>query len=709
MRSSTNPAVRLLDDAEPTTNLLESSHRLRASRPALEPPATQAGEHGAAGLAESETRLALSSSLASQRGGAPPASPAAPIRVRQEHARIGPYQVVCELASGGMATVYLTLHRSVEGFQKLCAVKRIHPHLAGDRAFTEMFVDEAQIAARISHPYVCSVFSFGRSQDSHFIAMEFLRGEPLSAVSRRVARSPELGDDPHFPLLAARIIANLAEGLHAAHTLRDDRGALLEVVHRDVTPQNLFLMYDGSVRVTDFGIAQARQRLHHTQGQKLKGKLSYIAPELLNRGTASAQVDVWGLGVVLWELLAGRRLFLGSSEGETLASVMSRVVSAPSEYRATVPLELDRIVLRALERDPQHRYRSARDMARDLERFLKNCGDAVPAMDVADWMTRVFPDGAERLQGLAELAAHVSAETADETVVRVPSAPPLANSRGSLPSLPTLPVATAIYDPPARSTPGQGAPVEAPPLPAPRPPLETGGESALGPATLAAPQVARGSRSGRQRWLAAAVVAALAVLAIRAALPQDLHMPPSAPAGAFTPAAAAPRADSPRAEVSVSPVEVNALVSADDVAAADEMIGDEATAADQTAADQTAADQVVALDSLPLLAVEPEAVASAKPKPLAAARAAAPAAKSAAAAAPAPPAAAQQGVVYVTTPGGVAEVSSGGRSLGRAPGKFRLSVGRHELVLLGDNGVRRVVSVAVAAESPTLVTVKLAP
>lgn len=701
MSSSPNPASRRLEDVEPTTNLLlESRNRLRASAPVNEPIAAAPAPGGAVGPGESETRLAVHSSLASPSGGAA-ASPAAPIRVGQHHARIGPYQVVCELASGGMASVYLTLHRSVEGFQKLCAVKRIHPHLAGDRAFTEMFVDEAQIAARISHPYVCSVFSFGRSQDSHFIAMEFLRGEPLSAVSRRVARSPELGDDPHFPLLAARIIANLAEGLHAAHTLRDDKGALLDVVHRDVTPQNLFVMYDGSVRVTDFGIAQARQRLHHTQGQKLKGKLSYIAPELLNRGTASAQVDVWGLGVVMWELLAGRRLFLGSSEGETLAAVMSRVVSPPSEYRSSVPLELDRIVLRALERDPQHRYRTARDLARDLERFLKDSGDSVPAMDVADWMTRVFPEGAERLQGLAELAAHVSAATADETVVRIPSAPPLASSRDAMPSLPTLPVATTLYDPPpppsAPTSATQAAAVDATALPPPRPRLETGGDAALGPATLAAPELAAQTQSsGRWRWLAVAPIAALAVLGIRAALPPDLDVPPSSDATVATHAAIAPApGDVSLDAVSVSPVEVNALAAPEEGAAA----GD-----------------VVALDSLPVLDEELEAEAPAtpaKPRSTAPARGAAALAASPAAPSPQPApaaaAAAQQGVVYVTTPGGVAEVSSGGRSLGRTPGKFRLSVGKHELVLRGDNGEHRIVSVSVAPESPTLVTVKLAP
>jgi serine/threonine protein kinase len=324
-----------------------------------------------------------------------------------------------------MASVALTLHRSVEGFQKLCAVKRIHPHLATNRGFTEMFVDEAQIAASINHPYVCSVFSFGRSHNSYYIAMEFLQGEPLSALFRRVARSPEIGDEPRFPLLVARLLANLAEGLHAAHTLRDNQGAPMDVVHRDVTPQNLFVLYDGSVRVTDFGIAQARTRLHHTHGEVLKGKLAYIAPEILNHAPPSAQVDIWGLGVVLWELLTGRRLFAGASEGETVILVMSQAVPRPSEFRSNVPAELDRIVLRALERDPTLRYRTARDLASDLERLLTASGDAVPARDIAEWMAHTFPEGAERIQGLRELAAHVGAIAGDKVFGLTSSSPPV--------------------------------------------------------------------------------------------------------------------------------------------------------------------------------------------------------------------------------------------------------------------------------------------
>ena len=190
----------------------------------------------------------------------------------------GPYHLALEIASGGMATVYLAVH-GLEGFQNTVAVKRIHPHLAKDKQFVDMFVDEAHIAARINHPFVCRVFDFGKAADgSSYIAMEFLRGEPLSRVFR--ALTPERIAEPRHPTIIARLIANLAEGLHAAHTLKDTHGQSLEVVHRDITPQNLFVLCDGTVRVTDFGIARARVRSHHTEGGRHVRQLALDAPAL---------------------------------------------------------------------------------------------------------------------------------------------------------------------------------------------------------------------------------------------------------------------------------------------------------------------------------------------------------------------------------------------------------------------------------------------
>ena len=351
---------------------------------------------------------------------------------------VGPYHLALEIASGGMATVYLAVH-GLEGFQNTVAVKRIHPHLAKDKQFVDMFVDEAHIAARINHPYVCRVFDFGKTRDnSYYIAMEFLRGEPLSRVFR--ALTPERIESPRHPTIIARLIANLAEGLHAAHTLKDTHGQCLDVVHRDVTPQNLFVLCDGTVRVTDFGIARARVRSHQTEGGRIKGKLSYMSPEQLNQHPVDCRSDLWSLGVVTWELLTGRRLFRASSEGETVMSVLSRPIPPPSRFAGSVPRQLDAIVLRALSRDPELRFASARELARALETFLAAASDTVPTMDVAEWVEQLFPDAAKHSDSLVELA-HAVLPPERRQSQRPPSLPvtgPSSSNEHSKEGAPTL-------------------------------------------------------------------------------------------------------------------------------------------------------------------------------------------------------------------------------------------------------------------------------
>jgi len=320
----------------------------------------------------------------------------------------GPFRLVCEIASGGMATVHLAINRGVAGFEKFVAVKRIHPHLAQATEFYEMFVDEARIAALVDHPYVCRVFDFGRADQSYYIAMEFLHGEPLSKV---LACAGEKNlHDPCFPHIAARVIANFAEGLHAAHSLCDVNGRNLDIIHRDVTPQNLFVLYDGTVRVTDFGIARARHRLHETHGGRLKGTLAYMAPEQLKRANIDQGVDIWSLGAVLWEMLTARKLFRCSNDGETVMDVMTHAIVAPSHYNPHVSRELDQIVLRALSRDRSERYATAAELARALEQYLTHSGDSVLAMDVAEWLSGLFPTGKERGRELFDLARAAAEE-----------------------------------------------------------------------------------------------------------------------------------------------------------------------------------------------------------------------------------------------------------------------------------------------------------
>ncbi|MCZ7682198.1 MAG: serine/threonine protein kinase [Sandaracinaceae bacterium] len=316
---------------------------------------------------------------------------------------VGRYEMGAEIASGGMATVYLARMSGAAGFEKLVALKRVHPHLAKEDAFVDMFLDEARIASRIQHPNVCQVFDFGEADGEYFIAMEFLVGETLAKVQRSIAGSGFL-HDPRRPFVAVRLIADACEGLHAAHELRGKGGELLDVVHRDVSPQNLFVGYDGNVKVVDFGIASASDRLHQTSSGTVKGKFAYMAPEQARGKRVDRRADVFALGVVLWELLAFQRLFRRDTPAETLVALMGEDIKPPSNVSPLSPPELDDIVLKALERDPDKRYQTARELGRDLVRAAGRIGDSVDRVEVAEWMEALFPEGRRRHSILLESA-----------------------------------------------------------------------------------------------------------------------------------------------------------------------------------------------------------------------------------------------------------------------------------------------------------------
>lgn len=318
--------------------------------------------------------------------------------------RIGRYQLCFELASGGMASVYLARAEGSPGFQKLVALKRIHPHLSKEKDYVDMFLDEAGIASRITHPNVCSVFDFGEAGGEYFIAMEYLVGEPLSRVHRRVVANVDQRSSPLLPARMARIIAQACEGLHAAHELRDADGESLKVVHRDVSAENLIVTYDGTTQVVDFGIAHASQRAHHTEAGQVKGTFPYMAPEQMTAAAVDRRVDVWALGAVLWELLTHRRLFLRDTDVNTMYAVLSSEIKPPSEHRGDVPPELDEIVLKALQRNPDERWQTTRDMGRALGRVLAQQEELVGPAELSDWMDELFPEGEARKRQLMEIA-----------------------------------------------------------------------------------------------------------------------------------------------------------------------------------------------------------------------------------------------------------------------------------------------------------------
>ncbi len=317
---------------------------------------------------------------------------------------LGPYRLCLELAVGGQATVYLARAENKAGMCRFVAIKRLHPHLANDPEFRALFLDEARIASLVQHANLCNLLDFDASEVGHFLAMDYLAGESLAQIFRAMqyqrATSPE-----RRAVLVARVIADASEGLHAAHEACDVSGYPMAVVHRDVSPDNVFVTYDGVVKVCDFGVARAAQQLHKTRTGVLMGKYAYMAPEVLDGTVPDRRADIWSVGVVLWEMLTLKRLFSRASEIETLQSLSGTCIPAPSQACPGLPSYLDDIVLRALSRDWQARYPTARELGRELLLALAEHRQAPGLADLSDWMDQLFPGGRACKQQLLQIAA----------------------------------------------------------------------------------------------------------------------------------------------------------------------------------------------------------------------------------------------------------------------------------------------------------------
>jgi eukaryotic-like serine/threonine-protein kinase len=303
--------------------------------------------------------------------------------------RIGRYEVAGVLASGGMAEILLGRVKGPSGFDRPVVLKRILPHLARQSAFVDMFLDEARIIARIHHPNVVDVHELGKIDGELFMVMEYLEGESVSSLERRLIRQ----NQPLEPRLAAFIVAEACAGVHAAHELRDDHGVLLEVVHRDVSPQNVFLTYAGGVKLLDFGIAKTSDRIARTEVGQLKGKLDFMAPEQCKSERLDRRTDVFALGIVLYELLTQRRLFKRPSAAGTVQAILNEPIVPPSRLAPDCPESLTRICLRALERDPDKRFPTAHAMGRELSLAMaKLPGEHLPEEQLAALMSALFED-----------------------------------------------------------------------------------------------------------------------------------------------------------------------------------------------------------------------------------------------------------------------------------------------------------------------------
>ncbi len=303
--------------------------------------------------------------------------------------RFGRYRLRGILGQGGMGRLYVAEQVGIEGFSKVVALKRILPHLADSQHFRAMFLNEARVAARLEHPNIVATFELGEVDGNYFISMEYLSGEDLAAILTRCQTAGPMPIE-----IAVALAQQSANGLHYAHEMRDTGGKALELVHRDVSPLNIFITYYGMVKLLDFGIVKGVTDPSRTVPGVFKGKYAYCSPEQLDGGVVTRQTDIFCLGIVLWECLTGRRLFLRDTDAGTIDAVRGCEIEPPSALRKDVPRELDQIVLQALSRQRVARFGTAHALSEALDRFLASRGDRPTSRSIGLWLESIF--GADR-------------------------------------------------------------------------------------------------------------------------------------------------------------------------------------------------------------------------------------------------------------------------------------------------------------------------
>lgn len=351
--------------------------------------------------------------------------------------RFGKYTLIGKLGHGGMAEVLLAVVDGLRGFRKLTVIKRLHARLEAESGFIDMFLDEARLAAQLDHPNCVQTLELGEIDGKHFLSMEYLDGQGLE----RLLRSSAQRDVLLPPEIVARIIADALDALAYAHDLTGFDGKPLGVVHRDISPQNLFITYAGVVKLLDFGIAKAETNLVETRIGVIKGKYAYIAPEQALAQTVDQRADLWSMGVVLWECLTSRRLFKSTNEFTTLQETLHGVIQPPSAYNPTIPPELDAIVMRSLMRPVEQRFQSANEFRSELEHWLGTHPKPPTRRDIVMLMQGRFDEvqalQKERLQaclasleptadpgGALDPFAHMTPSSARKVTGEIPSLTP---------------------------------------------------------------------------------------------------------------------------------------------------------------------------------------------------------------------------------------------------------------------------------------------
>ncbi len=297
------------------------------------------------------------------------------------------YQIVRGLAVGGMAELYLARTTGMKGFRRLVALKRILPTYAASPEFTSMFVDEARLVARLEHPNIAQVFDIGHDDAGLFFTMEYVHGPDV----RKILQAAQQREEPVPLAHAIAIVSAAARALHAAHTKRGRDGRPLGIVHRDVSPSNILVSFDGIVKMIDFGVAKARLRKTKTRDGTIKGKVSYMSPEQGRGDVLDSRSDIFSLGTLLWELSTTRKLYFGNSDFAILRQIVHKNAPRPSEVVPDYPAELEAIVMRALSRNIGRRYQSASDLADDLDELAKNHGYASSPSELGSYVTDLFP------------------------------------------------------------------------------------------------------------------------------------------------------------------------------------------------------------------------------------------------------------------------------------------------------------------------------
>src|SRR3954468_12939384 len=296
--------------------------------------------------------------------------------------KFGNYLLLERIAVGGMAEVFVAKAFGVEGFERLLAIKKILPTMGEDVEFISMFVDEARIAVQLSHANIVQVLELGKHDENLYIAMEYISGRDLRQLIERFRKRQQPMPIPQ----ACLIVAEVCEALDYAHRKRDASGRPLGIVHRDVSPQNVLVSFEGEVKLIDFGIAKAESRLQKTQAGILKGKFSYMSPEQVKGQALDGRSDVFACGILLWELVCGEKLFTGNSDYAVLDKVRMGLVPAPRSRNALLPEALEKVILKALATDPARRYQSASQLHDELARFAVG-GEAVfGSRQLASWL-----------------------------------------------------------------------------------------------------------------------------------------------------------------------------------------------------------------------------------------------------------------------------------------------------------------------------------